>query len=60
MKLIKFLFFIFLVLLAWYVWDHYSKSKAPQSDVEVIDTGFTQVGWLRDAISNEVVVMGPT
>ena len=58
MKLIKFLFFIFLILLAWYAWDHYS--KAPQSDVEVIDTGFTQVGWLRDAISNEVVVMGPT
>lgn len=58
MKLIKFLFFIGVILAAWYVWQHYF--KAPQSDVEVAETGFTRVAWIQDAIPNEVVVMGPT
>ena len=58
MKLIKFLFIIGLILAAWYVWQNYS--KAPQSDVEVTDTGFIRVAWIQNAIPNEVVVMGPT
>ena len=58
MKLIKFLFLIGVILAAWYVWQHYSKTS--QSDVKVADTGFIQVAWIQGSIPNEVVIMGPT
>jgi hypothetical protein len=58
MKLIKFLFFIGVILAVWYMWQHYS--KVPQSDIEVSETGFTRVAWIQDTIPNEVVIMGPT
>jgi hypothetical protein len=58
MKSIKFLFLIGVILAMWYMWQHYS--KAPQSDVEVAETGFIRVAWIQDASPNEVVVMGPT
>lgn len=58
MKLIRLLFLIGVILAVWHLWQHYS--KIPQSDVEVADTGFIQVAWIRDASPNEVIVMGPT
>ena len=58
MKLIKFLFFIGLILGGWYVWHHHLKT--PHSDVEVSETGFRRVAWIQNANPHEVVIMAPT
>jgi len=58
MRINKFLVFIFLAAIGFYVWHHYF--RASPSEAEVSETGFVKVAWLNGAEKNQVVVIGPS